>query len=170
MTTLPKEGSDALNQTIDIYFENASTYCQTARLKEVSYFSIKAKVIAFSIKNNTYFVSFFDPKDFQQSNESKKLETFFRECNISISDIKDPNNAGSYMYDSDIDNHKQFKGCWVSNFVLSTCSFVHEDVVNRSASKDCRCVRCKDFAPYGEPNQPDGTFKCHLCRTNPFRL
>jgi len=31
----------------------------------------------------------------------------------------------------------------------------------------CFCVKCKEFYPFAEENQPDGTMKCYSCR-NPW--
>lgn len=32
------------------------------------------------------------------------------------------------------------------------------------------CKNCSDFVPYAEPNRPDGSFVCYLCRSDPFRM
>lgn len=31
------------------------------------------------------------------------------------------------------------------------------------------CSRCHEFNEYAEVNQPDGTFRCHQCRKDPWR-
>ena len=37
----------------------------------------------------------------------------------------------------------------------------------KTQDKDGRiCINCKQFYPYAESNQPDGSFKCYSCRMN----
>lgn len=31
------------------------------------------------------------------------------------------------------------------------------------------CTRCREYNEYAQANQPDGTFKCHQCRSDPWR-
>lgn len=36
----------------------------------------------------------------------------------------------------------------------------------KKSNKDgCDCKKCKEFYPYAEPNQDDGTLLCYRCRT-----
>lgn len=40
-----------------------------------------------------------------------------------------------------------------------------ETVEKKPKDKDgCFCKKCKDFFPYAEPNQEDGTLVCYACR------
>lgn len=34
----------------------------------------------------------------------------------------------------------------------------------KKKSNGSTCVKCKEFNPYAEPNQKDGSFKCFSCR------
>lgn len=37
--------------------------------------------------------------------------------------------------------------------------------VDKKENKDgCNCKKCKEFYPYAEPNQDDGTLICYSCR------
>lgn len=37
--------------------------------------------------------------------------------------------------------------------------------VAKKENKDgCNCKKCKEFYPYAEPNQDDGTLVCYSCR------
>jgi len=43
-----------------------------------------------------------------------------------------------------------------------------EPVAKAAKPKDkdgCDCKKCKEFYPYAEPNQDDGTLICYSCRT-----
>lgn len=39
----------------------------------------------------------------------------------------------------------------------------------RAVLDGCTCFQCGDFYFQAEPNQPDGTLKCWLCRNYPYR-
>jgi len=34
----------------------------------------------------------------------------------------------------------------------------------KSNKEGCNCKKCKEFYPYAEPNQEDGTLICYACR------
>jgi hypothetical protein len=42
-------------------------------------------------------------------------------------------------------------------------------IVEKPKSPGEICCSCNDFVPMSEPNQPDGKFKCYICRQNPYR-
>jgi hypothetical protein len=39
-------------------------------------------------------------------------------------------------------------------------------VVKRVVPTGAACSRCREFNNYGEPNMPDGSYKCYSCRRN----
>lgn len=40
-----------------------------------------------------------------------------------------------------------------------------EKATDKKQNKDgCNCKKCKEFYPYAEPNQDDGTLICYSCR------
>ncbi len=41
--------------------------------------------------------------------------------------------------------------------------------VKAQVNTGCNCSVCGIPNPYAEPNQPDSTFKCYSCRSNPLR-
>jgi len=56
-------------------------------------------------------------------------------------------------------------------YIGSTVYFLtHRHIVRLySRNVGMACNRCKEFAMMAEPNQPDDTFICYLCRFNPYR-
>jgi hypothetical protein len=48
----------------------------------------------------------------------------------------------------------------------SKCKNTAHRVIGENGIDGMVCSRCKDFYPYAEPNQPDGTLICYRCRNN----
>lgn len=63
------------------------------------------------------------------------------------------------------------KSGWTINlhdviFVVTTSTVNAKVTLNHSGSNDgCTCIRCNNFYPYAEPNQPNGSLICYSCRT-----
>jgi hypothetical protein len=56
-------------------------------------------------------------------------------------------------------------------FLNEKTYYIKENCVYRVVSRadGCACAKCQEFYFYAEPNQPDGTLICFLCRTYRFR-
>ncbi len=57
---------------------------------------------------------------------------------------------------------------------LHTWVDVHEimaggQTIQAKKSNGCSCSCCGQFNNFAEPNQPDNTFKCYICREQPLR-
>lgn len=56
------------------------------------------------------------------------------------------------------DDDELFGDNWLSDIDFG---FLNEE---EKKSDGCFCKKCKDFFPYAEPNQKDGTLICYSCR------
>lgn len=54
------------------------------------------------------------------------------------------------------------------NYINYNVNFVEPVKVKRDPD-GCSCIKCKEFCHMAEPNQEDGSFKCFVCRDNPYR-
>src|SRR5271157_3919359 len=55
---------------------------------------------------------------------------------------------------------------WVTTPTISNLLDLPEDIAEVKAKKSdgCTCKKCREFYPYAEPNQKDGTLVCYGCR------
>lgn len=58
-----------------------------------------------------------------------------------------------------------YTGTTTGGWSVSYPMIVPEEVAAKKENKDgCNCKKCKEFYPYAEPNQDDGTLVCYSCR------
>ena len=93
--------------------------------------------------------------------------------------MSDPNNSGNNPQQQQIVwNAGQYapQGQWITvnvpNWVVQTTApvanvldFTEDFVIETKKFSDgCTCKKCREFFPYAEPNQKDGTLVCYGCR------
>ena len=55
----------------------------------------------------------------------------------------------------------------IDSGLLGSISFDSEtssSIIKQRDRDGCDCIKCKNFYPYAEPNQKDGTLICFGCR------
>lgn len=62
-------------------------------------------------------------------------------------------------------NYIPNQGDFIRSLTLSSSGMVHSKVLESGEMDGCVCKECKEFYPYAEPNQDDGTLICYSCRT-----
>lgn len=84
--------------------------------------------------------------------------------NRSIADALITGNPDAVWLDSPITYIGQY-GKWISDLEIFDVT-----EIKRDACLDfCTCKVCRTPIQYAEPNQPDNTFICFSCKTNPMR-
>jgi hypothetical protein len=54
------------------------------------------------------------------------------------------------------------QGTWTFTFPVGTPVAAPE--AKKENKEGCNCKKCKEYFPYAEPNQDDGTLICYACR------
>lgn len=112
------------------------------------------------------------------------MKNDFSECIVHSAEF-DPNNfytLGSQVKPgwrpnvSYIDNIESYHGkrhyAWIvpENVLEVIDETAYVSSPNKSEETGCFCSGCQVFNVMAEPNQPDNTFKCYACRSNPMRV